>query len=565
MKEVKIMKIKIKLTWVVTVFLLFCIIIFILFLFYCSISLSTQQKNISDLLEKNTNQVAKLLERDLKNIYTIANNTYLNVTVQKSLQLDNVQETNIYQKYQTSQLISSLSKGNPAVYDIVIYPLVGDAYHTNGNSLSIKNCYQLREQNWFQDISKMDSGFTLLPVNNHFVQDNAEQEYMVLARTIYRSNSKRIIGYQFVVINNQWIQSVLQENDEITEYYICNDDNIPLFLDENDIQTYLEECDTKQYLTTQITIADNIHVVGRYDQKYLMHRSIETLSSVLLLLFPVMLICILWCVVFIRWIERPTEGLIMGMKQVGSGDFNISLPDCQVQEIDTLSKQFLKMLDDLSSARGINQKLEMKMLLSQLNPHFLYNTLNSIYWMALDQTKTEETAEMIDILSNLLRYSLYETESPTSVEQEIIHVEKYLFLQSKRYEDRFAYDIQIDSDLYMMALPKLTFQPIVENAIKHSVEHQIETVWIKISAVKQGSMALFRFSNDHASLSPEEYAELQSRFQDDYRLSHKNLSTTGIGLYNVYRRLKLMYGKSVKILCNYEKNIFTLTIQITCD
>ena len=517
------------------------------------------------MLEKNTNQVADLLERDLKNIYKIANNTYLDSTVQKFLQLDNAQEATIYSRYQTSQLISSLSKGNPAIDDIVIYPLVGDAYHINENSLTIENCYQLRKQNWFRDISKLESGFTLLPVNNQFIQDNTDQPYLVLARTIYRSNSKRIIGYQFVIINTQWINSVFQESNDITEYYICNDDNTPLFLSDNDIQTYLEEQNTNQYLTTQVTIVDNIHVIGRYDKDYLMSRSIETLLSVLALLFPIMLVCILWCIIFIRWIERPTAVLIAGMKQVGSGNLNIVLPECQVQEIDTLSKQFLKMLDDLSSARGINQKLEMKMLLSQLNPHFLYNTLNSIYWMALDQTKTEETAEMIDILSNLLRYSLYETESPTSVEQEIIHVEKYLFLQSKRYEDRFAYDIQIDSDLYMMALPKLTFQPIVENAIKHSVEHQIETVWIKISAVKQGSMALFRFSNDHASLSPEEYAELQSRFQDDYRLSHKNLSTTGIGLYNVYRRLKLMYGKSVKILCNYEKNIFTLTIQITCD
>lgn len=562
MKEVKIMKIKIKLTWVVTVFLLFCIIIFILFLFYCSISLSTQQKNISDTLEKNTNQVADLLERDLKNIYKIANNTYLDSTVQKSLQLDNAQEATIYSRYQTSQLISSLSKGNPAIDDIVIYPLVGDAYHINENSLTIENCYQLRKQNWFRDISKLESGFTLLPVNNQFIQDNTDQPYMVLARTIYRSNSKRIIGYQFVIINTQWINSVFQENNDITEYYICNDDNTPLFLSDNDIQTYLEEQNTNQYLTTQVTIVDNIHVIGRYDKDYLMSRSIETLLSVLALLFPIMLVCILWCIIFIRWIERPTAVLIAGMKQVGSGNLNIVLPECQVQEIDTLGKQFLQMLDNLSRAKEINQQMEMKMLLSQLNPHFLYNTLNSIYWMSLDETKTEETAEMVDTLSNLLRYSLYEIDLPATVEQEMIHVTDYLFLQSKRYEERFQYDIQIDPSLYTIELPKLTFQPIVENAIKHSVEHQIKTVTIKIQAMKQNNVILFNFSNDHAVLSSEEYANLQNRFKDTWHLDQSELGTTGIGLYNVYRRLKLMYGQAVKIKTKHENDIFTLTILI---
>ena len=102
---------------------------------------------------------------------------------------------------------------------------------------------------------------------------------------------------------------------------------------------------------------------------------------------------------------------------------------------------------------------------------------------------------MVDTLSNLLRYSLYEIDLPATVEQEMIHVTDYLFLQSKRYEERFQYDIQIDPSLYTIELPKLTFQPIVENAIKHSVEHQIKTVTIKIQAMKQNNVILFNFSN----------------------------------------------------------------------
>ena len=116
--------------------------------------------------------------------------------------------------------------------------------------------------------------------------------------------------------------------------------------------------------------------------------------------------------------------------------------------------------------------------------------------MILDEERAIEACEMVDALSNLLRYGLYEIDAPSTVGHELEHVEQYLLLQSKRYEDRFCYFADVPKELQSLEIPKLTFQPIVENAIKHSVEFHMETVEIKLTAKKENGIISFCFSNN---------------------------------------------------------------------
>ena len=202
---------------------------------------------------------------------------------------------------------------------------------------------------------------------------------------------------------------------------------------------------------------------------YVDKKRLQFTVIVLICMSPVMLLSLFCSSIWIKWIKRPTLELTGVMKQIEQGDFCIQLPHSQVEEINALSVQFSRMLTELSIEKEQNRKLEMRFLLSQLNPHFLYNTLNSIYWMILDEERAIEACEMVDALSNLLRYGLYEIDAPSTVGQELEHVEQYLLLQSKRYEDRFCYFADVPKELQSLEIPKLTFQPIVENAIKHSV------------------------------------------------------------------------------------------------
>ena len=558
------MKAKVNLSWITFIVIAQFVILLISSCIIGITSFYSKRDSISEMLKANTNQVAELLGKDLNSIYTIADNSYLNISVQQALQRDNAQESSVYEKYCTHQLLESLSTSHPAISDMIIYPLIGEPYHIHNDIVGIQNCYELREKKWFKQISKLESGFTLLPEENGLIIKGIERPYSVFGRTIYASSSRKIIGYQFLVVNTKWIETVSQNEKAVMQYYVCDNKNIPLLLREQEKKKF-QISEREGYFTEESLINNNLKVVGHYARSYLLEESCKSIIIVLICMSPVMLLSLFCSSIWIKWIKRPTLELTGVMKQIEQGDFCIQLPHSQVEEINALSVQFSRMLTELSIEKEQNRKLEMRFLLSQLNPHFLYNTLNSIYWMILDEERAIEACEMVDALSNLLRYGLYEIDAPSTVGQELEHVEQYLLLQSKRYEDRFCYFADVPKELQSLEIPKLTFQPIVENAIKHSVEFHMETVEIKLTAKKENGIISFCFSNNYAELKPIELENLKRKFTEDYRPNETEVKSLGIGLYNVYRRLKLMYGSNAELQVHYENHMFMLVINIKTE
>lgn len=558
------MKAKVNLSWITFIVIAQCVILLISSCIIGITSFYSKRDSISEMLKANTNQVAELLGKDLNSIYTIADNSYLNISVQQALQRDNAQESSVYEKYCTHQLLESLSTSHPAISDMIIYPLIGEPYHIQNDIVGIQNCYELREKKWFKQISKLESGFTLLPEENGLIIKGIEKPYSVFGRTIYASSSRKIIGYQFLVVNTKWIETISQNEKAVMQYYVCDNKNIPLLLREQEKKKF-QLSEREGYFTEESLINNNLKVVGHYARSYLLEESCKSIIIVLICMSPVMLLSLFCSSIWIKWIKRPTLELTGVMKQIEQGDFCIQLPYSQVEEINALSVQFSRMLTELSIEKEQNRKLEMRFLLSQLNPHFLYNTLNSIYWMILDEERAIEACEMVDALSNLLRYGLYEIDAPSTVGQELEHVEQYLLLQSKRYEDRFCYFADVPKELQSLEIPKLTFQPIVENAIKHSVEFHMETVEIKLTAKKENGVISFCFSNNYAELKPIELENLKRKFTEDYRPNETEVKSLGIGLYNVYRRLKLMYGSNAELQVHYENHMFMLVINIKTE
>ena len=558
------MKAKVNLSWITFIVIAQFVILLISSCIIGITSFYSKRDSISEMLKANTNQVAELLGKDLNSIYTIADNSYLNISVQQALQRDNAQESSVYEKYCTHQLLESLSTSHPAISDMIIYPLIGEPYHIQNDIVGIQNCYELREKKWFKQISKLESGFTLLPEENGLIIKGIERPYSVFGRTIYASSSRKIIGYQFLVVNTKWIETVSQNEKAVMQYYVCDNKNIPLLLREQEKKKF-QISEREGYFTEESLINNNLKVVGHYARSYLLEESCKSINIVLICMSPVMLLSLFCSSIWIKWIKRPTLELTGVMKQIEQGDFCIQLPHSQVEEINALSVQFSRMLTELSIEKEQNRKLEMRFLLSQLNPHFLYNTLNSIYWMILDEERAIEACEMVDALSNLLRYGLYEIDAPSTVGQELEHVEQYLLLQSKRYEDRFCYFADVPKELQSLEIPKLTFQPIVENAIKHSVEFHMETVEIKLTAKKENGIISFCFSNNYAELKPIELENLKRKFTEDYRPNETEVKSLGIGLYNVYRRLKLMYGSNAELQVHYENHMFMLVINIKTE
>jgi LytS/YehU family sensor histidine kinase len=191
------------------------------------------------------------------------------------------------------------------------------------------------------------------------------------------------------------------------------------------------------------------------------------------------------------------------------------------------------------------KETELKMLRSQINPHFLFNSLNSI--SSLTITDPEKARSMVIKLSDFMRYALSKKdERPVSLYSELENLRLYLDIEKVRFGDRLTTEENIDSKCLEIKLPVMILQPLYENAIKHGVYETTELVNIKTEAgIKNGILEII-ISNNYDSLIPP-------------------VKGTGTGLMNVHRRLELYYGKKASIKTTKENGKYTVFIQIHLD
>jgi two-component system sensor histidine kinase YesM len=173
------------------------------------------------------------------------------------------------------------------------------------------------------------------------------------------------------------------------------------------------------------------------------------------------------------------------------------------------------------------------MLSSQINPHFLYNTLDSIRWKAI-QNRDPEVGEQIEALSDLFRHILSQGDDLVTVDQEIRHLETYLYIINFRYRDRIICKVNVAKGVRDIPIPKLILQPIVENAIIHGIEKQVGLGEISIRIEKKDRLLVINVSDNGRGIDPEEIRRTLKGGDDSHR---------GFALKNIDRRIKLCYGE----------------------
>lgn len=180
-------------------------------------------------------------------------------------------------------------------------------------------------------------------------------------------------------------------------------------------------------------------------------------------------------------------------------------------------------------------------LQSQINPHFLYNTLECIRGMALLEEK-EEIADIVWSLSRFFRYSISGKSNIVTLQDELDNVCHYARIQNYRFRNRFAFHIEEDAALMGTMLPKLTLQPVVENAILHGLQNTLEGGAVQIRIRKIGSDVSIVISDNGCGMTPDQLAALSYRVLHGETEKGDEGQHTGIGMHNVDRRLKLYFG-----------------------
>ena len=260
-----------------------------------------------------------------------------------------------------------------------------------------------------------------------------------------------------------------------------------------------------------------------------------TLSTILL----GTLFCLLISFFFSNRILRPLKVLRKSMNELEHENFDIVLSEKGNDEISLVSKSFNKMsrkLNELINEVYIVQlkqkEAELKVLHEQINPHFLYNTLNTIYWVC-QLEKAPESAKLVQALSKLFRLSLNSGNEITTVEKEIEHLKYYILIQKKRFEDLIQFNIEVDEKLLNCNIVKLILQPLVENAIQHGIERKGSEGSIMVRIYQEQDDLIYEVEDDGIGADVNELYELLHKVQDGNR---------GFGLKSVNDRIILHYG-----------------------
>lgn len=243
-------------------------------------------------------------------------------------------------------------------------------------------------------------------------------------------------------------------------------------------------------------------------------------------------------------IVRPMNKLVTLMKLAENGEFDEKISITSNDEIGVLAKSFNSMTSKINTLiqevyveQIKKNELELQMLQTQINPHFIYNTLESISMMATINDD-DITSEMASNLGSILRYGINKNKSETTVNEELEQLNKYISLQNVRFGSVYTFSIKVDPKLYVITIIKLILQPIVENAIYHGMSDVRSGGLIVVSGFCQDKNTLiFEISDNGKGMSQE-----QTKILNDY-INDKNNLFKSIGLRNVNKRIKLRYGE----------------------
>ncbi len=357
--------------------------------------------------------------------------------------------------------------------------------------------------------------------------------------------------------SRKWLQSLLRNLNTLEErmddiqanldeggHY---DENIVMLDDDIYILTELIQDDLQHYIYYQ---ASNMETIKRE----LNARVSTFITTVVIMVIVISILVIFICGSLSYNIVRPVNGLVEVTNQISKGDFSVRAGSANTSEIDSLSHSVNHMAKNLDLL--VNQikederkmrQAELRLLQEQINPHFLYNTLDTIVWL-IESGMEKEAEEMVVSLSDFFRLVLNHGKEYNTIKDEERHITSYLKIQQVRYQDILEYDIQIPTELYDYQILKMTLQPLVENALYHGIKYKRAKGTIKVHGKKDGDIIILSVEDNGVGMEEDEVKRLREEINRPCKETQK-----GFGLANVNERIKMNFGAKYGMKIESEK------------
>ncbi len=538
-------------------------------------------KTTSKILDENalqsSSQTFKQINQDISQSLDEINRLALSILYNEDIfQLLSTEPENVLVKIRLQDALSEkLMRINVASPKIAMTSIIGNGI--NASSSTIVPLYGLmKEQEWYRNF--VDSGRNSAFTNIHdaeyashilFPQKGEKPVFSYLRNIVDISNRRRlgvlVIDIKASVIDNLF--SVYQDGhngsfivfdntgnlvyshnlERLLEHEGVEEHIFSLFKEQSGkISTVLSGKRFMLYYSTLPYTDWKIANIISWDT--LMYQSLKVQRITIIIEVCVVLLIVITGVFLSLYISRPLMRLAKSMKQVEKGDLDVSLPTDSRDEVGQLSAAFNKMLvrikkliSEVYEEQNKKRDMELKALQAQINPHFLYNTLNTIRWMAIIH-KAENISDMIVVLIKLLEFSGKKSKLYVSIREEIEHVKNYVYLQKIRYGDKFTVEYDLDESLLDFKTIKFILQPIVENAIFHGIEPKNGTGVIRITLSKVTERLRFQVMDDGVGMDIK--VDSERKF-------------SGLGIENVNERLKMNFGPESALKIESEPGVGT--------
>lgn len=364
------------------------------------------------------------------------------------------------------------------------------------------------------------------------------------------TNEMSIINYQ------NMIRSYIDESDNSLETFIKND--VETFPEKQRESLKLLEFiqqETLELLKNDVTEFKTFYTKMTERNRYMDFSGIS-------LFIATFMSGLLAAYLFSRYITNPIHSLTKVAGEIAKGNLHVKPIDSQRKdELGFLTKTvnqmrldlsyYVKQIREKSEQEKLLKEMELKSLQSQINPHFLFNALNTIARTAyLEESK--HIANLITSLSKMLRYNLGKLEKPVTLKDEISNVHEYFYIQKTRFGDRVHFKIHVDKQCETFRLPILTIQPLVENAFVHGIESLESGGVISVDVWREQNFTIVEIADNGMGMEQETIEQILNH-QDVTHLK-KGRESTGLGLANVIRRLELFYHREDVVQIDSEIN-----------